>query len=211
MKNNKIRNGKELDMVFILDQSGSMTGSEKSTITSYNEYLEKERNNKEFIFTRITTVLFNDSTNFINSRVPIQAVKNMTKEDYRPSGCTALYDSIGEAITFMEKDHSGKVMFVIVTDGYENASKEYNKDIIKKLIKKHKNWEFIFIGADIDSYAVGAQMGISEDRIANYKKDSKGTSMLFDSVQRVQKCYSVGEKTTSEWKEELEKYIEESR
>ena len=203
--------GKELDMVFILDQSGSMKGSENSTISSYNEYLEKERENKEFVFTRITTVLFNDKTTFVNSRVPIQFVNNLTNKEYIPSGCTALYDSLGETISFMEKNHSGKVMFVIITDGYENASLEYNKDTIKKLINKHKNWEFIFIGADIDSYAVGRNIGISDENIANYKKDEKGISMLFDSVQLAQKRYYNGEKASSKWKQKLENYIEESR
>ena len=203
MKNNI----KKLDVVFILDKSGSMSGSEDNTISSFNEYLEKEKKNK--FNTKITTVLFSDNYKLLHNRVDVSKVKKLTSDDYYVGGCTALYDALGNTINSMEKKDTDKVLFIIITDGYENASKEYDNKMIKKLIKKHSDWEFIYIGADIDSYASGGAIGIKKDNIANYKKDARGTAKLFKAVGDFE-CAMMGEASTTNWKQDLDNYIKEN-
>ena len=200
---------KMLDVVFILDKSGSMRGSEKNTIDSFNEYLEREKKNN--FQTKITTVLFSDQYQYLYKRKDVKEVPNITFEDYFVGGCTALYDSLGNAIHYAESFSSDKVLFVIVTDGEENASSEFSKGAIKKLIRKHSDWEFIYIGADIDSYAVGSEIGIRRNNIANYKKDKKGTSLVFQSLGRLEKSIMCDEEVGSCWKEELENYLSENQ
>ena len=201
---------KKLDVVFILDRSGSMSGSEENTISSFNEYLEKEKKNK--FKTTITTVLFSDDYNYLHNGIDVRKVKPITSKDYYVGGCTALYDALGNTIQTIDKKDTDKVLFIIITDGYENASKEYNNSNIRNLIKKHKDWEFIYIGADIDSYAAGSNIGIKRENIANYKKDSKGTSKLFGAVGKFE-CAMMDEAVAccSSWKEELDEYIEKNK
>lgn len=200
------KNLKEMDVVFLLDRSGSMSGSESDTIGGYNSFLEKQRKNK--YKTYITTILFDDRYEVLHDRVDAKDVKDITSDDYYVRGCTALYDAIGKTINNIEKK-AKNVIFVITTDGLENASREYTKDKVKKLIEKHDNWEFMYIGADIDSYAGGASIGIRKENIANYKKDKKGTSLLFESVNDFQECLYKGE-STSMWKQKLDTYLEEN-
>lgn len=200
------KNLKEMDVVFLLDRSGSMSGSESDTIGGYNSFLEKQRKNK--YKTYITTILFDDHYEVLHDRVNAKDVKDITSDDYYVRGCTALYDAIGKTINNIEK-HAENVIFVITTDGLENASREYTKEKIKKLIEKHDNWEFMYIGADIDSYAGGTSIGIRKENIANYKKDKKGTSLLFESVNDFQECLYQGESTTM-WKQKLDTYLEEN-
>ena len=204
MKNNI----KKLDVVFILDKSGSMSGSEDNTISSFNEYLEKERKNK--FNTKITTVLFSDNYKLLHNRVDVSKVEELTHEDYYVGGCTALYDALGNTIHSFDRKETDKVLFIIITDGYENASKEFSKDKIRKLIKKHSDWEFIYIGADIDSYASGGAIGIKKDNIANYKKDARGTAKLFKAVGDFE-CAMMGEASTTNWKQELDDYLDENK
>lgn len=201
---------KRLDIVFILDKSGSMSGSEESTISSFNEYIEREKKNSNS--TKITTILFSDSYYYLHNREEISKIKKLTNEEYCVGGCTALYDAIGHAITSINQSDADKVMFVIITDGYENASKEYHKDTIRKMISKYSKYEFIYIGADIDSYAAGGDIGIDKSHIANYKKNKKGTSLLFESLgkaaarMRDDSCSFDGS-----WKEDLENYLDENK
>ena len=202
-----MKNNIKLDVVFILDKSGSMSGSEEHTISSFNEYLAKEKKNK--FNTKITTVLFSHDYEYLHNRVDVSKVKKLTSDDYYVGGCTALYDALGNTINFMEKKDTDKVLFIIITDGYENASKEYDNKMIKKLIKKHSDWEFIYIGADIDSYASGGAIGIKKDNIANYKKDARGTSKLFKAVGDFE-CAMMGEASTTNWKQDLDNYIKEN-
>lgn len=202
-----MKNNIKLDVVFILDKSGSMSGSEEHTISSFNEYLAKEKKNK--FNTKITTVLFSHDYEYLHNRVDVSKVKKLTSDDYYVEGCTALYDALGNTINSMEKKDTDKVLFVIITDGYENASKEYDNKMIKKLIKKHSDWEFIYIGADIDSYASGGAIGIKKDNIANYKKDARGTSKLFKAVGDFE-CAMMGEASTTNWKQDLDNYIKEN-
>lgn len=201
---------KKLDVVFILDKSGSMSGSEENTISSFNEYLEKEKKNK--FKTTITTVLFSDDYKYLHNGIDVRKVKPITNKDYYVGGCTALYDALGNTIQTIDKKDTDKVLFIIITDGYENASREYDNNNIRSLIKKHKDWEFIYIGADIDSYAAGNNIGIKRENIANYKKDSKGTSKLFGAVGKFE-CAMMDEAVAccSSWKEELDEYIEKSK
>ena len=201
---------KKLDVVFILDKSGSMSGSEENTISSFNEYLEKEKKNK--FKTTITTVLFSDDYKYLHNGIDVRKVKPITNKDYYVGGCTALYDALGNTIQTIDKKDTEKVLFIIITDGYENASKEYNNSNIRNLIKKHKDWEFIYIGADIDSYTAGSNIGIKRENIANYKKDSKGTSKLFGAVGKFE-CAMMDEAVAccSSWKEELDEYIEKNK
>ena len=207
----KVLDNKKLDVVFIIDRSGSMAGSEENTISSFNEYLEKEKKNK--FDTYVSTILFSDTYKEIYKRKKVSEVKKLTKDDYIVGGCTALYDALGNSINNMEKYKNDKVLFIIITDGYENASLEYKKDNIKELIKSHNNWEFIYIGADIDSYESGADIGIRKDNIANFKKDKKGTSLLFKSIGNFEACMmgDEGVMNKASWKEDLEKYIDENK
>jgi uncharacterized protein YegL len=202
---------KLLDVVFVLDKSGSMAGSEEHTISSFNEYLEKEKTNK--FNTNITTVLFNDHYSYLHKRKAVSKVNNLTDKEYSVEGCTALYDSLGNAITFMEQEKTDQVLFIIITDGYENASSEYSKDKIRKMIKKHTDWEFIYIGADIDSYAAGGDIGIRRTNIANYRKDKKGISKLFKAAHNFEEAMmSDGASFQGKsWKEDLDNYLEENK
>ena len=198
---------KELDVIFIIDKSGSMSGSEDNTISSFNEYLEREKKNK--YDTYISTILFNDKYEYLHDKVLINDVNKLTREDYQVGGCTALYDAIGNAINNVDKKKTDKVMFIIITDGYENASREYSNNKIKKMIKSHSDWEFIFIGADIDSYSVGDSVGIKRKNIANYKKDKCGTSILFESVSRFGDAM-MEDRVCENWKDKLDSYINEN-
>ena len=199
---------KKLDVFFILDKSGSMSGSEENTISSFSEYLEREKKNK--FDTRITTMLFSDNYKYLYKRMDVNKVNNLSYEDYFVGGCTGLYDAIGNGISYMDKCDTDKVIFIIITDGYENASREFNNKKIKKMIKNHSNWEFIYIGADIDSYAVGSEIGIKRDNISNYKKDKVGTSLLFKSISMFKEDMMCENADRSSWKAELEDYLEEN-
>lgn len=196
-------NKKELDVVFLLDRSGSMQGSETDTIGGYNSYLEQQRKNK--FNTKITTILFDDQYEILHNRKSIKDVNNLTKKEYFVRGCTALLDAIGKTINNLDKKvKDNKVLFVITTDGLENASKEYNKDKIKNLIEQHSNWEFIYIGANIDSYGEGASIGIPRKNISNYSKTKKGTDTLFKSINYLSRCMCMDKSFDESWKQELE-------
>ncbi len=199
---------KKLDVVFILDKSGSMSGSEENTISSFNEYLEKEKKNS--FETNITTVLFSDEYSYLHKRIAAQKVENLTSHEYYVGGCTALYDALGNTISYMSQMDTDKVLFVIITDGYENASKEFDKQTIRRMIHNHSKWEFIYIGADIDSYATGGEIGIRRDNIANYKKDRRGISKLFKAVGDYE-CAMMEESSSLHWKDDLEEYLEENQ
>ena len=196
---------KLLDVVFVLDKSGSMAGSEEHTISSFNEYLEKEKTNK--FNTNITTVLFNDHHEMITNRTPIKDIKKLTTNEYRVGGCTALLDALGNTINYMDSEKSKKAMFIITTDGLENASREYTKDKIKKMIEKHTNWEFIYIGANIDSYDEGSQIGIKKSNISNYDTSSRGISKMYKAACLASEDYLANDSIGTAWKAELENYI----
>ncbi len=200
---------KETDIVFILDRSGSMSGIENDTIGGFNSFISNHKKNKN---TKVTTVLFDDQYEVLYERKPINEVKKLTPKEYYVRGCTALMDAIGKTINALSKKvKNNKVLFVITTDGLENASREYNKDKIKKLIKKHSNWEFIYIGANIDSFSEASSIGIRSTNTANYTKSRRGVDTLFASVGKAFECVCADEELSSNWKQDLDNYIENNQ
>lgn len=194
----KIEN--EMDIVFLLDRSGSMGGMESDTIGGYNSYLNQQKDKNALV----TTVLFDDQYELLTNRAKIQDVSDLTSSEYYVRGCTALLDAIAKTIKLMDKAKSKKCIFVITTDGYENASKEYNKAQIKELIEGHKDWEFMYIGANIDSYSEASALGIKASNTANYKKTKDGTRSLFKAVASASEMMYECGKVSGTWKEELE-------
>lgn len=196
---NKTRDN-EMDVVFLLDRSGSMGGIEKDTIGGYNSYIDSQRGKN----VKVTTVLFDDKYEILHNREDIDSIKKLTNKDYYVRGCTALLDAIGKTIREMEDKNPYKVIFIITTDGYENASTKYNKSQIKELISVHKDWKFMYIGADIDSYSEGRSLGIKDEFIANYKKTDRGISKLYNALSTVSKIFYDEEEIDESWKNELE-------
>ena len=174
-----------LDLIFLIDRSGSMYGSEADTIGGFNSFIEKER--KKELDTNVTTVLFDDKYEVLYKRKSINDVEKLTEKEYFVRGTTALLDAIGKTITSLDKEVSSKVLFVIMTDGMENASVEFSKSQIKNMIDNHK-WEFIFLGADIDSYSEAGSIGIAKSRIANYEKSVDGIDRVYSSISLISYC-----------------------
>ena len=200
---------KEQDLVFILDRSGSMAGIESDTIGGFNSFINKHKKNKN---TKVTTVLFDDNYEVLYERKPIEEVSKLTPKEYYVRGCTALMDAIGKTINSLAKKiKNNKVLFVITTDGLENASREYSKEKVRKLIEKHSNWEFIYIGADIDSYSEASQIGIRTTNTANYSKSKRGVNTLFASVGKAFDCMCEEKALSSDWKKDLDNYIENNQ
>lgn len=178
------------EVVFILDMSGSMSSLTDDTIGGFNSMLRKQKENKGECL--VSTVLFNDNSEVIYDREPINQIKEMTPKEYCPCGCTALIDALGGAIKHIKKVHRyirkedvpNKTVFIITTDGYENASRKYSSDEVKKMVsqQKEEGWEFIFLGANIDAVETAKQYGISEDRCSNYINDKKGVKKNYDVV-----------------------------
>ena len=196
---NKIRDN-EMDVVFLLDRSGSMGGIEKDTIGGYNSYIDSQRGKN----VKVTTVLFDDKYEVLHNREDVDNIKKLTNKEYYVRGCTALLDAIGKTIREMEDKNPNKVIFIITTDGYENASTKYNKSQIKELISVHKDWKFMYIGADIDSYSEGRSLGIKDEFIANYKKTDRGISKLYNALTTASKLFYEEEIIDESWKNELE-------
>lgn len=194
------------DVVFILDRSGSMSGTENDTIGGYNSYINDFKNKNA----KITTILFDNQYEMLVKRQNVSEVPELTNKEYFVRGCTALLDAIGKTINFLEKEKAEKVIFIITTDGYENASISYTKEQIKEMIEGHKNWEFMYIGADIDSYSEGRSLGISSANIANYEKSEKGISKMFRAMSIATEDFCEQDCICSSWKNELENYIEEN-
>ena len=181
------------EIVYILDRSGSMSGLEADTIGGFNSMIEKQKQTGEKAY--VSTVLFDDRTEVIHDRVPIEKVDKITSKEYFVRGSTALLDAVGGAIKHIinihkyarEEDRPDKTIFVITTDGMENASMNYNYKQVKKMIEKEQKeygWEFIFIGANIDACAEAERFGIKKERAVNYIHDDIGTKLVYEGVSQ---------------------------
>lgn len=186
------------ELVFILDKSGSMSGLESDTIGGFNSLLKKQKAVDGEC--RITTVLFDNSCTLLHDRIDIRAVNPITERDYFVGGSTALLDAIGTAINKLadvQKNTAAdfraeKVMFVIITDGEENSSRRYSADQIRAMIEHEKTkygWEFIFLGANIDTVQTASRFGISADRAVDYVPDSKGTRLNYEAMADTVACF----------------------
>lgn len=204
------------EVVFILDRSGSMSGLEDDTIGGFNSMLKKQR--EEEGKANVTTVLFDDEIEMLHKRVNIKEIKNITSKDYYVRGCTALLDAIGYSINFMinvqknKKEEKAKnVLFIITTDGYENASKEYTYEKVKKMItyeKERYNWQFLFLGANIDAISTARNFGISEEFASNYVSDEVGTQITYEVMNSaISTCREKGVVDES-WKSRVEEDYE---
>ena len=201
------------ELVFILDKSGSMASLEQDTIGGFNAMIEKQKKlDGECI---VSCVLFDNGQKVVYDRVPLSEVRPMTEEDYTAGGCTALVDALGKSVKYIgnihkhlrEEDIPEHTVFVITTDGMENASREYSSDKVKKMVSKktEKNgWEFLYLAANIDAVETGAAIGIKSGRSVNYKCDAKGTGLLYETVSNAimgMRCKSA---VADNWAEELE-------
>ena len=177
------------ELVMILDRSGSMGGLESDTIGGYNSMLKKQREEEGEVL--VSTVLFDDRSEVLYDRVPLEKMPQMTEKEYYVRGCTALLDAVGGAIRHIgnvhkyarEEDRPEKTIFVITTDGLENASREYSYGRVKKMVEQPKEkygWEFLFLGANIDAIETAGRFGISADRAANYNSDREGTALNYE-------------------------------
>lgn len=200
----KSSQNENLDLIFLMDRSGSMSGSEEDTIGGFNSFIEREK--AKGLNTTVTTILFDDHYEVLYKRKSIKEVEKLTREQYWVRGCTALLDAIGKTINTLDKEIDNKVLFIIMTDGMENSSHEFSKEQIKNLIDNH-NWEFIYIGADIDSYTEAGNIGIRKSRVANYRKTKEGFKDVFESVENLSYCIRENrDLENSEWKRNLKKY-----
>ena len=202
------------ELVFILDRSGSMSGLEADTIGGFNAMIEKQK--KEAGEALVSTILFDNDSQVIHDRVPLDRVPALTEREYFVRGCTALLDAVGGAIHHIgnvhkyarEEDRPEKTLFVITTDGMENASSRYTYDKVRSMIRHEKEkygWEFLFLGANIDAAREAARFGIDADRAANYHADHQGTSVIYEAVsEAVCQVRSCAAPLSADWKQNID-------
>ena len=205
-------NEKLTELVMILDRSGSMSGLEGDTIGGFNSMIREQKEGEGDVL--VSTILFSNDSEVIHDRVPISKIEPMTAKDYRVGGCTALIDAIGGAIRHVKNVHKyirpedvpAHTMFIITTDGMENASRKYSGKEVKKMIEEQKKagWEFLFLGANIDAVETAASFGIDEDRAVNYCADSVGTGVIFGAMAAPIKAMRANKKVSAEWKESID-------
>jgi uncharacterized protein YegL len=205
-----------VEMVFILDRSGSMSGLERDTIGGFNSMIRKQEKEKGDAY--VTTVLFNDKSMTIHDRLPIREVPAMTEKEYFTAGCTALLDAVGQTIRHIvnihrysrKEDVPEKTIFVITTDGYENASRDYDYETVRRMIEHEKEkygWEFLFLGANIDAAKEAGRLGICEDRAVTYKSDAAGTSLNYRSVDKALYSLRTAGTLPQGWKADIEEDV----
>ena len=200
------------ELVFILDRSGSMAGLEADTIGGFNAMIEKQRKEEGECF--VSTVLFSNESEVIHDRLALEKIPPMTDREYFVGGCTALLDAIGGAVKHVETIHRyareedvpEHTLFVITTDGMENASHRYSSHEVKKLIerKKTEGWEFLFLAANIDAVETARKFGIEEDRAVNYHPDQAGTALNFEVVSEAVASVRASRPLKKSWKARIE-------
>ena len=201
------------EIVFILDRSGSMAGLERDTIGGFNAIIEKQR--REAGEAIISTVLFDNYSEVIHDRVTLENVPQLTEKEYYVRGCTALLDAVGGAIHHIgnvhkyarAEDRPEKTIFVITTDGFENASHRYSYEKVKAQITHQKEkygWEFLFLGANIDAAREAARFGIDADRAANYHADSIGTGVIYEAVSETVCNFRASRPMEAGWKRKID-------
>ena len=203
------------ELVFILDRSGSMAGFEEDTIGGFNSTIEKQKKQDGKVY--VSTVLFDNVSEVIHDRVDISDIKPMTDADYEVRGCTALLDAVGGAIHHIGNVHKyarsedvpEHTVFIITTDGMENASHNYTRSRVREMIKRQTEkygWEFIFLAANIDAEETAEDIGIRRERAVNYTQDRKGVeatyAVMCDAITSVRKCQGLDE---GAWREKLDK------
>lgn len=200
------------ELVFIIDRSGSMGGLESDTIGGFNSLIEKQKRQDGKCF--VTTVFFDNLIETIHDREELINIKNLTEDEYYVRGCTALIDAIGTSVKHIENIHKyardedvpENTMFVIITDGMENASHQFSSGEVKKMIETHKEedgWEFLFIGANIDAVETAKHFGINEERAVNYHADKKGTSVVYKAMERAVGCVRASMPLKRSWSEDI--------
>ncbi len=201
------------ELVFILDRSGSMAGLESDTIGGFNSMLAKQKKEEGACF--VSTVLFDHESEVLHDRLKLEDVRPMEEEDYTVRGTTALLDAVGGAIKHIGNIHKyarpedvpAHTIFVITTDGMENASHHYTADQVKGMIeeKKTKNgWEFLFLGANIDAIQAAGKIGIAPERAVNFHSDSVGTAVNYEAVSNAIGGVRCGRRMTASWKTSIE-------
>lgn len=196
------------ELVFSLDRSGSMAGLESDTIGGFNAMLKKQKKERGTAY--VSNVLFDNTTRVLHDRVKLRKVPPMTVRDYTVGGCTALLDAIGGAIHHISNIHKyarpeyvpAHTLFVITTDGMENASRRYDKETVKRMIERQKErgWEFLFLGANIDAVETAHSFGIGADRAVNYHCDSRGTALNYQAINEAVCCVRMAQPLTAAWK-----------
>ena len=201
------------ELVFIIDESGSMDNLTADTIGGFNAMIEKQKKLDGKVY--VSTVLFSNTSEVLHDRVDLQSVRPMTDEDYVPNGCTALLDAIGGAIHHIRNVHKyarpedvpERTLFVITTDGMETASREYTYAKVKKMIRQaeeKQGWEFLFVAANIDVAETAECMGIRRERAANYRQDTEGTEKLYLTMSDVVCNYRTGKAVSDDWADGLD-------
>ena len=189
------------ELVFIIDRSGSMSGLEEDTIGGFNAMLQEQQDVEGDAV--VTTVLFDNQYELLHDRINIQTVAPLTRKDYTVGGSTALLDAIGRTIHKIRKAQRAtredfraeKVLFIIITDGQENASRHYTADMIRERIEHQRQkygWEFIFFGANMDAIAEAGKIGIAADRARNYSADSYGTQSVYTAMSAISSAFRTG-------------------
>ena len=205
------------ELVFILDRSGSMSGLEKDTIGGFNAMIEKQKRGEGEVV--VSTVLFDSACQVIHDRLRLDEVPPMTEKEYFIRGCTALLDAVGGAIHHIGNVHKyarredvpEKTMFIITTDGYENASKHYDYEKVRMMIERQKEkygWEFLFLGANIDAAAEAKRFGISADHAVNYKCDEEGTALNYEVISEAVCSVRACRPLSADWKKRIDEDVQ---
>lgn len=205
------------EIVFILDRSGSMSGLEADTIGGFNSLIKKQR--KEPGEALVSTVLFDDTCDVIHDRVPMEKVAKLTEDTYFVRGCTALLDAVGGAIHHIgnihkyarDEDRPEKTLFIITTDGMENASRRYTYKKVKQMVERQKamyGWEFLFFGTNMDAIAVAGNIGIHADRAVTYQCDEEGTALNYEVLgEAIHHVRSSDKMLAPSWKRKIDEDV----